>query len=175
MSLHIIIDGYNLIRQSSSLSRLDNQDLQLGRESLIDRLVAYKKLKRHRITVVFDGANATGLMDRRDNARGVRVIYSRHGETADAVIKQMAAKEREKALVVSSDRDITDHAAANQAAVVSSPDFEDRMAMAAYVAEKGVSPEPADHGGWQPTTRKKGPRRKLPKKARRNRQKVSKL
>lgn len=175
MSLHIIIDGYNLIRQSSSLSRLDNQDLQLGRDSLIDMLVAYKKLKHHSITVVFDGTNAPGFMDRQDSARGVRVTYSRPGETADAVIKRMVAKEREKALVVTSDRDVSDYAVSKQAAVISSPEFEDRIVMAGYMAQKGVSPDDRDESGWKPTTRKKGPRRKLSKKDRRNRQKVKKL
>ena len=55
MSLHIIIDGYNLIRQSGQLSMLDMQDLQLGREALVDMLAAYKRFKAHRITVVCDG------------------------------------------------------------------------------------------------------------------------
>ncbi|MCD4762468.1 MAG: NYN domain-containing protein, partial [Desulfobacterales bacterium] len=48
MSLHIIIDGYNLIRQSTTLSDLDGQDIQLGREALLNMLVAYKKIKHHK-------------------------------------------------------------------------------------------------------------------------------
>ena len=44
--------------QSSSLSALDRQDIQLGREALLHTLSAYKKIKRHMITVVFDGTNA---------------------------------------------------------------------------------------------------------------------
>ena len=50
--MHIIIDGYNLIRQSATFSRLDLEDMQTGREALIDALADYKKIKRHRITVV---------------------------------------------------------------------------------------------------------------------------
>jgi len=61
LSIHIIIDGYNLIRQSNSLSILDMQDIQLGREALVDMLAAYKKVKPHRITVVFDGTTAPPL------------------------------------------------------------------------------------------------------------------
>ena len=56
MSIHIIIDGYNLIRQSTTLSALDQQDIMLGREALVDTLAAYRKIKHHRITVVFDGS-----------------------------------------------------------------------------------------------------------------------
>jgi hypothetical protein len=58
MSIHIIIDGYNLIRQSGYLSNLDLQDIQYGRQALIDMLAAYKKIKAHRITIVFDGTRA---------------------------------------------------------------------------------------------------------------------
>jgi len=57
MSFHIIIDGYNLIRQSCTLAAFDQKDLQLGREVLLDKLAAYKKIKHHKITVVFDAAN----------------------------------------------------------------------------------------------------------------------
>jgi len=34
MPLHIIIDGYNVIRRSKQLSLLDLQDIQEGREAL---------------------------------------------------------------------------------------------------------------------------------------------
>lgn len=174
MSLHIIIDGYNLIRQSAALSTLDNQALQLGRDTLIEMLVAYKKIKRHKITIVFDGTHAPVHLDRQDRSQGITAIYSRQGETADTVIKRMVAREREKALVVSSDREITDFAAANQAAVISSPEFEDRVAMAGYMEMKGA-PADEDNSGWEPTTRKKGPHRRLSKKDRKSRRKVKKL
>ncbi len=42
MPIHIIIDGYNLIRNSNSLSALDRQDMQTGRETLVDMLATYK-------------------------------------------------------------------------------------------------------------------------------------
>ena len=106
MSIHIIIDGYNLIRQSKRLSLLDLQDIQVGRDTLIDMLAAYKKLKSHRITVVFDGATAPSFSRYRDRRKGIAIIFSRKGESADAVIKKMARKERQAALVVSSDQDI---------------------------------------------------------------------
>ncbi|MBW2739271.1 MAG: NYN domain-containing protein, partial [Deltaproteobacteria bacterium] len=73
MSLHIIIDGYNLIRQSNTLSDLDRQDIQLGREALLNMLAAYKKIKRHKITVVFDGTNAPFLSPRSDKIKGVEI------------------------------------------------------------------------------------------------------
>jgi len=173
MSIHIIIDGYNLIRQSSSLSLLDRQDMQLGREALVDLLAKYKRIKRHKITVVFDGTNALSFSGHRDYINGIEINFSHSGETADSVIKKIAAVEKEKALVVSSDRDVADSASLSGAAVIGSVEFEKKLEMAAY--SDGFSVDGKDEGGWIPTTKKKGPSRKLPKKKRRSIAKIKKL
>ncbi|MCP3954498.1 MAG: hypothetical protein GY697_20120 [Desulfobacterales bacterium] len=173
MPIHIIIDGYNLIRQSLDLSRLDRHDLQAGREALIDLLSGYKKIKSHKITVVFDGTRAPGFTPERDWCKGIAVVFSRRGETADSVIKQMAAREREASLVVSSDRDVTAFAEARGAAIIDSPAFEQKLMLSGYLETKDLEEEP--DSGWKPTTRKKGPRRRLSKKARRSRTKIRKL
>ncbi|MEA1949073.1 MAG: NYN domain-containing protein [Thermodesulfobacteriota bacterium] len=173
MSIHIIIDGYNLIRRSSSLSTLDQQDIQLGREALLDTLSSYKKIKHHMITIVFDGTHAPPLSQHKDRVKGIKIKFSRSGETADTVIKRMAAKEREKALVVSSDLDIVNFAASMGAATISSPAFEEKITMAIYMDTKGEVGQ--NQGGWVPTTKKKGPSRRLSKRKRRNRVKIKKL
>ena len=49
MPLHLIIDGYNLIRQSAHLAELDRRDLQQGREALVGALAAYRRIRRHRV------------------------------------------------------------------------------------------------------------------------------
>jgi len=41
---------------------------------------------------------------------GVRIVYSRLGEKADLVIKRIISTERREWIVVSSDREIADHA-----------------------------------------------------------------
>lgn len=165
MGVHIIIDGYNLIRQSPVLKAIDRQDLQSGREALIDRLAAYKRLKGHKITVVFDGAGEAGVFDDRDREKGIRIRFSRQGETADAVIKRMAAREKQGALVVSSDREVAGFAAGQGAAVISAPEFEQTMEMAVLMANDAVGEAEAGEG-WDFTTRKKGPSRRLTKKQR---------
>ncbi len=170
MSVHIIIDGYNLIRQSVHWAMLDLQDLQTGREALLDALSAYKRQKAHRITVVFDGADAPSYLDRKDKVRGIAVTFSGPGESADTVIKKMADRYGEQALVVSSDRDITQFARRRGAGTISSPDFERKIAQTGLLPVAEDTPE-----GWTPGTRKKGPRRKLPKRERRNRSKLEKL
>jgi predicted RNA-binding protein with PIN domain len=173
MSIHIIIDGYNLIRQSNTFSVIDRQDIQLGREALLDTLIAYQKIKRHMITVVFDGTNAPPFSHRKNQVQGIQVKYSRSGEVADTVIKRMVNREKEKALVVSSDLDIVNFAAAKGAATISSSEFEEIISQALYMEIKGV--EFKDESGWAPTTKKKGPSKRLPKRKRRNKSKIGKL
>jgi predicted RNA-binding protein with PIN domain len=173
MSVHIIIDGYNLIRQSARFAALDRRDLQEGREALIAALSAYRRLRAHPITVVFDAAMAPCFSQRNDRKGGVEIRFSACGESADSLIRRMAAVERERALVVSSDRAVADAAAGSGAAVVDAPAFEQRLAQALEMeaAEEGG---PASRG-WAPTTRKKGPSRRLPKRQRRNRSRLQKL
>ena len=173
MSIHIIIDGYNLIRQSGSFSDLDRQDIQLGREALLDLLAAYQRIKHHKITVVFDGTNAPTFSRNNYRVKGIRVKFSRKGELADSVIKRMVSREREKALVVSSDMDVVNFAAAKGAATIRSSDFEEKITMAAYMDIKGMERE--GEGGWVPTTKKKGPSKRLSKRKRRDRIKIRKL
>ena len=174
MAIHIIIDGYNLIRQSPELSALDIQDLQLGREALVDMLAAYKRLKPHKITVVFDGTAEPSLYGNRDRAKGISLRYSHGGESADDVIRRMARREKERALVVSSDREVMAAAESAGAATMDSVAFEERVSMARYLSLKG-GVEPDESTGWLPTTRKKGPSRRLPKRKRKARARVDKL
>lgn len=175
MSVHIIVDGYNVIRQSPVMESLDRQDLQLGREALVDKLAAYKRLKGHTITVVFDGTGELSFLGNRDREKGILIKFSRYGETADSVIKRMAAKEKQRALVVSSDREVADFSESQGAATIGAVEFEEKMEMAAYMDLKGVSPESETDDGWIPTTKKKGPSKRLPKKKRLNKKRLKKL
>ncbi len=174
MSLHIIVDGYNVIRQSEQLRIIDLRDMQEGREALQDMLVEYRKRKGHPITIVFDGTYAFSPDTRRQRFRGISILFSRHGETADTVIKRMAAREKERALVVSSDRDIVSFVRSVGSATIGSGAFEEKIFQALYSGEN-VGMEDSPNTGWIPTTRKKGPSRRLSKKKRRNRDKIVKL
>jgi len=173
MPIHIVIDGYNLIRQSRSFSDIDHRDLQKGREALLDSLVDYRRFRKHRMTVVFDGSGAPFFSTVTDRYRGIEIKYSRRGESADMVIKKIANRLKEKAMIVSSDRDIVDHADSQGSATISSQEFEKIMV---HTARQINGPEPIPkEDGWVPTTKKKGPRRRLPKSAWRSRLKIRKL
>ena len=175
MGLHIIVDGYNLIRRSNVMGPADQQDLELGRQVLLDRLAAYKRLKRHQITVVFDGAAQYSVFDRTDREKGINVRFSRHGETADAVIKRMVRREGEKAIVVSSDREVSSYSASQGAAIIEAREFEQKLEMAEYMEMKGLAPESEGDEGGHLDTRKKGPSKKPPKQKRKHQKKIQKL
>ena len=99
----IIVDGYNLIG-------IHHKDPEARRSLLIDLLAQYGRKKGHRITVVFDGWKDGLGKESSSMSGGVRVIYSRLGEKADAVIRRIVSTERREWIVVSSDREIAAHA-----------------------------------------------------------------
>jgi predicted RNA-binding protein with PIN domain len=175
MSLHIVIDGYNLIRQSKHLSAIERSSLQEGREALLERLVSYRHIKHHPMTVVFDGAYADTPLKARDRYKGINVIFSRPGESADTVIKRLVARERERAVVVSSDREVADAAAQHGAATMGSVEFEGKITIATQVDVFSPDLGDEEERGWTPTTKKKGPSRRPSKRMRKSRSKTKKL
>lgn len=174
MALHIIVDGYNLIRQTAELAAKDRQDLQLGRDALVDLLAAYRRLKAHKITVVFDGSADAALAPSRDRAKGIAIRYSKGGESADDVIRRMARREKTGALVISSDREVMAAAESGGAAALDAASFADKLAFARDMATKGAGAA-EESTGWVPTTRKKGPSRRLPKRKRRAQARIDQL
>lgn len=172
MALHLIVDGYNLIRQTPAWQALDAIDLQWGREALLESLAAYRRDKHYPITVVFDGTAGAEILGHRDYYQGILVLYSRQGEKADDVIKRLVDRERERSLVISSDREIMDHALRVGAAVISAGEFSSRLQAPGQAMEadgEGDEP-PLSHG-----TKKKGPAHRAPKKIRRLHRRLKKI
>ena len=79
-AVFIIIDGYNLIRQSSTLRRYELKSLEAGRQALVSRLSDYQSKKGHTITVVFDGWQGGSEYEERDRYGGIDIIYSHYAE-----------------------------------------------------------------------------------------------
>ena len=175
MSIHILIDGYNLIRQSEGLAAMERASLQEGREALLERLASYKQIKHHPITVVFDGTHAQAPLQGRTRFKGITVIFSRPGELADTVIKRLVTRERERAVVVSSDKEIVDFAVLKGAVTMGSVEFENKMAWATQVDPADGYLGREEEAGWTPTTKKKGPSRRPPKQKRKSRSRTRKL
>jgi predicted RNA-binding protein with PIN domain len=176
MAVHLVIDGYNLIRRSPALSAQEELSLELGRDALLERLRQYKRVRSHRITVVFDAANKPHVAEETTQKKGIRIIYSGQGETADTVIKRICRNQGEKVLLVTTDRELASYAETHGSVAIDSEDFEARMEIALYMDAKGVGEE-NEKERWHPDkgTRKKGPAKRLSKKARRRREKRRKL
>lgn len=169
--MHLIVDGYNVIRQSPQLQLLDAMDLQAGREALLELLAQYRSRSHHRITVVFDGWQHGDLQESRDQHQGILIIYSRRGERADEVIKRLLHQERERALVVTSDREIQVCAEHVKASWIHAGQFElSYLHPTAARNHEGEADTSATRG-----THKKGPARRLSKLQRQLQKRLKKL
>jgi hypothetical protein len=174
--MHIIIDGYNLIRQSDTLRRSERLSLEAGRLALIGRMAEYKQKKNHKITIVFDGWVSGSPEEERDRQRNINIIYSRRGEKADDVIKRMIEKSMEEIIVVSSDREIASFALRRGKTALSSPEFE--MLINKTIQESIIAdyfPVDKDEEESERDYKKKGPARKLSKAQRQAQTKIRKL
>ncbi len=103
MSLHYIIDGYNVVKQVSFLT---GKKLRTGREGLAKFIERYRPQgsKRNEVTIVFDGkAEVVSPKMKTD----IRVIFSK-GESADDVIKRIIEKASNPSryVVVSDDKEV---------------------------------------------------------------------
>lgn len=91
MGRDILIDGYNVIKRVPSFQAVRAQSLAAARTQLVALLANRYRHTPHQITVVFDGNEA---LEQTSHEQRIRIIYSRHGETADSVIARLAAAAR---------------------------------------------------------------------------------
>ena len=175
MARHLIIDGYNLIRQSPELLRHEKKELENGRAMLLLKLIAYQRIKHHAITVVFDGWAEGDIFDCRGKEGGIEIIFSRRGEKADEVIKRLAVQKKGEITVVTSDRDLGYSCALEGCTVVSSPEFLVKMDLVHYSHQKGEVNEKEDNKPHVRSTKKKGPAKRAPKSTRHHQSLLKKL
>ena len=178
--MHIIVDGYNLIRQSLPLRKAERIGLEAGRQTLLEMLHAYKEHRGHKITVVFDGWEGGSPLEERDKFGGIYIVYSKLGEKADEVIKRIVARGDDNFTVISSDREIANFVIRRGYAVISADEFE-RKLYASLVSgdEATIAGEYNDGEGFDADakigTKKKGTAFKLSKAKRREKQVLEKL
>ncbi|NMO53090.1 hypothetical protein HH310_18070 [Actinoplanes sp. TBRC 11911] len=100
---HLVVDGYNVTKRGFADMSLEQQ-----RKRLITGLGGIAAQTGDEVTVVFDGAERVhGLPPA---PRGVRVLFSRKGDTADELIRQLVRAEPagRPIVVISSDREVAD-------------------------------------------------------------------
>jgi uncharacterized protein len=173
--MNILIDGYNLIRQSIYLRRFERQSLEAGRQALISWLARYRGRKGHRMTVVFDGWISGSPQEERDYSTGISIIYSPRGVKADDVLKRITASTDEEILVVSSDREIASYAQRRGKAALSSLEFESIVNRQLAAPADDEFPGQKDDEEDDRPANKKGPARKLSRAKRQAQTKIRKL
>ncbi len=101
----LIVDGYNVIRQTPPYKQIAENDLEASRVALVSDVAAFAQAE-YRATVVFDGRLNPLSDGRAHSVSGVTVVFSRYGCEADAVIESLSRTAREageEVLVVTSD------------------------------------------------------------------------
>jgi predicted RNA-binding protein with PIN domain len=100
---HLVVDGYNVTKRGFGDVSLEQQ-----RSRLVSSLGGLAAQSGIEVTVVFDGADKVLAVP--SPPRGVRVLFSRKGETADELIRQLVRAEPmgRPVIVISSDREVAD-------------------------------------------------------------------
>jgi predicted RNA-binding protein with PIN domain len=101
--VHLIVDGYNVTKKGFGEISLEQQ-----RSRLVNGLGGLAAQTRAEVTAVFDGAErVVGLPP---SPRGVRVLFSKKGETADELIRRLVRAEPagRPIVVISSDKEVID-------------------------------------------------------------------
>ena len=110
----MLVDGYNVLRSGSRYRDMrnpgpnpdyDTDSFNRAREALIDDVVMYAGRDFEAI-IVFDGADNEYSDGNFEKIAGVRIMFSRAGDSADKVIEKLAWDARARGIetmVVSSD------------------------------------------------------------------------
>nr|WP_206323663.1 NYN domain-containing protein [Streptomyces sp. HNM0574] len=121
---HLVVDGYNVTKTGYPQMPLEKQRLRL-----LGGLSGLAAQSGAEVTCVFDGADLAAPVLLAP-PRGVRVLFSKSGQTADEVIRQLVRAEPDgrPVVVVSSDREVADGCAAAGARPVASTLLLNRLA-----------------------------------------------
>lgn len=127
--MKLVIDSYNLLFRifgKEPFSMLEEE-----REYLGEMLFSYKKIKKHKIVLVFDGERWDKFQ-----IKGVTVIFTNTGVSADRYIMDYATKDR-GVVVVTSDNEIINYVSKLGVTVVRSEKFAMKIEEAFYSVIKG--------------------------------------
>ena len=143
-----IVDGNNVMGQTPGWHR----DKSASRRDLVRRLADFARVKKTRVTVVFDG-EPDKMMPEASAFRGVKVLYADRGSDADTrIIRMVEASPDPRGLsVVTSDRHLAFLVRSRGASVIRSGQFRQQMedaARRAHVEQDGEEFEIADLNEW---------------------------
>ena len=102
----LIVDGYNVINFAFKVER---ESLEKKRSRLIEKMVNFSAYTGIKVVIVFDGQ---GGLRSKERFEGVKVIFSKKGQSADSVIERLLYQEENhnSVAVASSDNALRDMA-----------------------------------------------------------------
>jgi len=121
----LLVDGYNVIRQTPPYRELAEDDLESARAALVSDIAAYAD-RSFKATVVFDGHSNERSTGTPHEVAGITVVFSAYGVDADAVIESLARTSRERGedtVVVTSDAQTQWTVLGGSVSRMSSPEF----------------------------------------------------
>ncbi len=123
MTPEIIVDGYNLIHRASDLRRFLPDNLERARNEVILKISNFRRNKKLKITVVFDGNRVGQPSKTRQGA--IEIVYAIPPKSADDIIKLLVQKSKnpQNITVISSDNGIKGFVRTCRANVMNSEDF----------------------------------------------------
>lgn len=102
---YLIIDGYNVINGWPELKKLAVENFEESRRQLIEMMAEYQSFKGLHIIIVFDAHMVKGNMEKSDMIKGIKIIFTKEGETADSYIEKfiLQLSKKNRAAVVTND------------------------------------------------------------------------
>jgi predicted RNA-binding protein with PIN domain len=125
----LLVDGYNVIRQTPPYRELAEGDLETARAALVSDVAAYSD-RSFEATIVFDGHLNPSSNGIPHHVAGITVVFSRYGTDADSVIESIARAARDRGddiVVVTSDAQTQWAVLGGSVVRMSSPEFAGEM------------------------------------------------
>ena len=85
---YLLVDGYNVIFAWDELSRLAAQDIAAARAALTSILSNYQGFRKCVVILVFDAYKVKGNPGSVETVDGVKVVFTKEAQTADAYIER---------------------------------------------------------------------------------------
>ncbi len=85
---YLLVDGYNVIFAWDELNRLAAQDIAAARAALTSILSNYQGFRKCVVILVFDAYKVKGNPGSVETVDGVKVVYTKEAQTADAYIER---------------------------------------------------------------------------------------
>jgi predicted RNA-binding protein with PIN domain len=100
-----IVDGYNFLFNYYSTKEVSSEQIEFFRDELLSDLIQYKNYNNCSMMVVFDAKHGDKFAQSRETIDGIKIIYSKSGETADSIVERIvhSNEKYDRIFVITSD------------------------------------------------------------------------